>query len=213
MQYKISVIHASRNRPKQAEKTIKEWLGNSINKSHIEYILSIDKDDKDIQAYKTIGKENGIYVSINKNTSAIEAINKAAKLTTANLIIQIADDFGCFKGWDEALLKELEGKEDFIVKTQDGIQDWIITLPLMDREYYDRFGYIYFGGYKHLFSDTELTMVSDILGRKITSQLYFEHRHYTTGKSRKDMINIKNDKTWSQGQGLYNERKIINFGL
>lgn len=213
MQYKISVLHPSRNRPKQAEKTIKEWLGNANDKSQIEYIMSIDKSDKDLEAYKRIGVENGIYVAINKNKSAIEAINKAAKVSTANIIIQIADDFSCFPNWDEKLLKELDGKEDFIVKTQDGIQDWIITLPLMDRKYYNRFGYIYFGGYQHLFSDTELTMVADILGRKITSKLFFEHRHYSTGKSRKDLINVRNDKSWSQGEKLYNERKKINFGL
>lgn len=213
MPYKISILHPSRNRPLQAEKTIKEWLGNAKHPEEIEYILSVDKDDKDLRRYRSVGFNQKTFVAEHKNRSAIDAINKAAKVSTANIIIVVSDDFGCFPGWDEALLKEVEGKEDFILKTQDGIQEWIITLPLMDRAYYNRFGYIYYPEYKHLFCDTEMTSVGDILGRTIKSNLYFEHRHHTVGKSRRDVVNVKNDKTWKQGETLYNARKKINFGL
>lgn len=213
MQFKITILHPSRNRPRQADKTIKEWLRNAKDQSQIEYILSVDKDDKDLPAYKQLAIHNGTYCAVNKNKSAIEAINRSAEVSTSNIIIVVSDDFGCFPNWDEALLKEVEGKEDFILKTQDGIQDWIITLPIMDRVYYNRFGYIYNPEYRHLWSDTEMTKVGDILGKTIKSDLFFEHRHYTVGKSRKDLINVKNDKSWNQGKELYNERSRINFGL
>jgi len=213
MQYKITILHPSRNRPRQADLIIKEWLGKAKNRNQIEYILSVDKDDKDLGAYKSIGMSNKTYVSVNRNKSAIEAINHAAKVSTANLIVVVSDDFYTFQDWDDVLLKEVEYDSDFILKTKDGIQDWIITLPILDRAYYNRFGYVYFPGYKHLFCDTEMTTVGDILGRTIKSDLYFEHRHYSVGKSRKDLINIKNNKTWKQGENLYNQRKAINFGL
>jgi len=213
MQYNISIIHPSRNRPEQAEETIKLWLGNAKDSSQIEYILSIDHNDKDLKRYKAISDRNGTKTHIAMNKSAIEAINRAAKKSQGNLIIVVSDDFKSEEAWDEKLLKELEGKEDFIVKTQDGIQEWIITLPILDRKYYERFGYVYFPGYSHLWSDTEMTSVADLTGRKITSQLFFEHEHYSTGKSKKDAINAKNDSTWHQGKKLYNNRKKINFGL
>lgn len=213
MQYKISIIHPSRNRPRQALKTINEWLGFAKDKSQIEYILSVDRSDKDLIAYKRLCSESGIKCSIGNNKSAIEAINGAAKITTANILLVVSDDFGAFQDWDEKLLMEVEGKEDWILKTQDGIQDWIITLPILDRKYYDRFGYVYNPGYRHLFCDTEMTSVADLTGRKLTSDLFFEHRHYSVKKSRKDLINVKNDNTWKQGEKLYNERKAINFGL
>lgn len=211
MQY--SIIHPSRSRPEQAEATIKLWLENAKDKSNIEYLLSVDHNDKDLKRYKAVAERNGIKTHIAMNLSAIEAINRAARKAQGNIFIVVSDDFLCEEGWDEKLIKELEGKEDFIVKTQDGIQDWIITLPILDRKYYERFGYVYYPGYQHLFCDTEMTAVADLTGRKITSQLLFEHQHYSTGKTKKDAINAKNDATWGQGKKLYNNRKKINFGI
>lgn len=211
--FNISIIHPSRSRPKRADATIKKWLGNADSPKLIEYILSVDKTDKDLRRYKEVGVRNGTYVAINNNKSAIQAINNATKVSTANLIIVVSDDFDTFLHWDTELLKSLEGKEDYIVKTQDGIQPYIITLPILDRTYYNRFGFIYFGGYSHLFCDTEMTDVGHYLGKVITLDLFFEHLHYTKGKSKKDMVNVKNDATWKQGEKLYNERKAMNFGL
>lgn len=211
MQY--SLIHPSRNRPEQAEETIKNWLNNAKDKSSIQYILSVDIDDKYLKRYKALSNKYGTNIHVAKNNSAIEAINRGARRSKGNVIIVVSDDFNCEINWDEKLSNELEGKEDFIVKTQDGLQEWIITLPIMDRKYYERFGYVYFPKYKHLFCDTEMTSVADLTGRKITSQILFEHRHYSTGKSQKDAINAKNDATWNQGKKLYSQRKAINFGL
>lgn len=211
--YKISLIHPSRSRPKQANETIKNWLSKASDRASLQYILSVDKDDKDLRRYKAIGIENGTYVAVNRNKSAIEAINNAAKVSTANLIIVVSDDFDCEYNWDEKLLKELEGKEDYIVKTQDGIQPTLITLPIMDRTYYNRFGYIYSEKYVHLFSDQEMTTVGHLLGKVITLNLLFEHMHYSVGKSKKDAINIRNDKSWNQGQSMFNERLKTNFGI
>ena len=212
--FSITVIHPSRNRPQQAEATIKKWLGSASNRSQIEYILSVDKSDKDLQLYRAIGKRNGTYVLTSKNKSAIEAINNAAKVSTGNLIVVVSDDFSCELGWDEKLLKEVEGREDFYLKTKDGIQDFIITLPILDRKCYERFGYVYSNhGYKHLWVDTEMAAVAHMTGRTIYSDLFFEHCHYSVNKSKKDSINIKNDKTWDQGKRLFQKRKSINFGL
>lgn len=211
--YKISILHPSRNRPKQADQTIKEWLGKATNRNQIEYILSVDKNDKDLNTYKSIGVKNGIYVSINRNKSAIEAINKSAKVSTANIIMVVSDDFSCEQGWDENLLSDLEGKEDFFCKTKDGLQDFIITLPILDRKCYERFGYVYENGYEHLFCDTEMAAVAHMTNRTVYSDLVFPHNHYSTKKTKKDQVNVKNDRTWKQGKKLFYERKAINFGL
>jgi hypothetical protein len=211
--FKISLIHPSRNRPKQAEATINKWLSSAYDKTQIEYILSVDKNDNDLSRYREIGKQNGTYVLTSRNKSAIEAINNAAKVSTSNLIVVVSDDFDCPEHWDEKLLKEVEGKEDFYLKTKDGIQDFIITMPVLDRKCYERFGYVYFEGYSHLFCDTEMAAVGHMTGRTIYSDLFFEHCHYSVKKSKKDAINLKNDKTWGQGKRLFYKRKSINFGL
>jgi hypothetical protein len=85
----------------------------------------------------------------------------------------------------------------------------------MDRIYYNRFGYIYYPEYKHLFSDTEMTDVGHLLGRVIDLQdeeYVFLHKHPCAGWSMDDTYR-KNDETWKQGEDLYYKRKENNFYL
>lgn len=209
---KISIIHPSRNRPKLASDTAKKWLTSARDRANIEYIVSLDTTDTHLQEYKEL-MPNDVQYLISDNKTAVEAINIAAKQSTGDLLIVVSDDFACPALWDFGLMVQLKSKSDFIVKTYDGAQPWIITLPIMDREYYNRFGYIYYPEYQHMFCDTEMTHVADLLGRKIHVAMTFRHNHYTTGAMAKDAINAKNDRTWGQGELLYLKRLRDNFGL
>lgn len=209
----FSLIHASKGRPYQAAAAAKSWLTTAKNRSDIEYILSIDVDDiqANKEAYSNIHADTLLCYD---NKSAIEAFNRAAKVAKGRILIVISDDFNQAPfHWDEYLSKQLSDKSDFVVKTDDGAQPWIITLPIMDNVYYKRFGYIYNPIYKHMFCDTEMTHVADLLGKKIKLPIRFIHNHYTTGRTQKDYINEKNDSTWTQGEAEYLKGVMCNFGL
>jgi hypothetical protein len=197
----ISIIHPSRGRPKQAYETMQNWLSKAD--TNPEYILSLDKSDN--SAYM-----GGVR---HDNSSAIDAINNAAKSAREGLFVVISDDFDCHAHWDTLLLAELEGKSDFLVKTYDGIQPTLITLPIMDRVYYERFGYVYHPDYVHMFADQDMTAAGMMLGKVIKSDMIFMHNHYSTKRTRKDAINIKNDATWAQGEHVFNKRLQSNFGI
>jgi len=201
---KISIIHPSRTRASIANQVRTEWLTKADG--IIEYIFSLDNDD--IQNTKYDG--DCIY---NNNRSAIDAINRGAEVTTGDLLIVVSDDFGCPEHWDSLLIESLKGKSDYCVKTQDGLQPTLMTLPIMDRVYYDRFGYIYHPEYRHMFCDQEMTAVAHMLGKAITLPLVFPHNHYTTGKFKKDAITARNNATWVQGETVFNERLKSNFGI
>lgn len=210
---KISVIHPSRCRPHEAFETASHW--RDMSDEDFEYILSLDNSDPSLQNYLRLFDYFGgnVVGFAHDNCSAIEAINKAAEVATGDLFVIISDDFQAFKGWDTALKKWLNFNHDFCCKTSDGLQKTLITLPIMDRLYYERFGYIYFPGYKHMFCDQELTAVALMTDHFVEAPLTFKHNHYSTGKSPKDAINIKNDATWKQGEALFNERLKTNFGI
>lgn len=205
----ISLIHPSRSRPSKSAETMDKWVLSQ--RSDIEIIVSVDHDDPFLSEYQSIYHPK--YLLIGKNKSAIEAINSAAAKSTGDILIVVSDDTDCPKGWDFVLEMEISGKTDWILKTQDGIQPWIITMPVMDRAYYNRFGYIYYPEYEHLFCDTELTCVADITGRKITSNLMFPHKHYSVTKEKPDDLHKRNDATWRQGEELFLKRYDMNFGL
>lgn len=206
MERKISIIHPSRSRAAMAMATRDNWLSKAANPDQIEYMFSLDTDDPELGLYK------GSSLS-NNNVSAIAAINYGAYYSTGDLLIVVSDDFDCLPHWDTLLLKELEGKEDFIVKTPDGLQKTLITLPIMDRMYYERFGYVYHPEYRHMESDVEMTAVGHMLGRIIDVDLLFEHKHYSVGGMEMDAINIKNNKTYPQGKLVLNKHLIDNFGI
>jgi len=199
-----------------ALKTALIWLNRATDPSiEIEYILSIDETDPYVEEYKKIFSRNfpNIQVLVSDNKTAIQAINNAAMISTGDLLIVVSDDFDCPSHWDRLLYAFLHDKKDFIVKVKDGIQPFIITIPIMDREYYNRFGYIYFPGYSHMFCDSEMSSVAYMLDRCISLDLLFKHNHYIVGGMKKDEINIKNDLTWKQGETLFHERKLKNFDL
>lgn len=206
----ISLIHPSRGRPEKSIETVKLWIQHAS--SYIQVVPSIDDDDPKLEDYKYYFQGNS-YLTISKNRSVVDAINNAAKIASGDILIVVSDDTECFENWDDYLMIAIAGRKDFILKTQDGIQPWIITMPVMDRTYYNRFGYIYYPSYQHMFCDTELTMVADLTGRKITSDLLFPHRQYSVTGEKPDEVNKRADSTWNQGEKLFLERLKTNFGL
>lgn len=180
-------------------------------RNNIEYLLVCDGDDPDLFQYTY--KLGPVLQCVNLNHSCITAINYGALHSNGDLLIVVSDDMDCPEHWDTLLLTALQGKSDYCVKVNDGSQKWIITLPILDRKYYDRFGYIYKPTFRHLFADTHMTAVAWMLDRYLPVDLLFEHRHYTTGKSVKDRINVKNDLTWSQGEREFKRLRRINFEI
>jgi hypothetical protein len=196
-----------------------KWA-KSCDKNNVEFVISIDDDDPDNVHYsgqyrRKFQAKTGVKTTLisNANRSAIDAINNGAKSAKGDIFIVVSDDTDPIEGWDDKIVKATLGKNDWILKTQDGIQPWIITMPVMDRTYYDRFGYIYYPEYQHLFADTEITCVADITGRKIVSNLKFVHKHYSITGEGPDNLNRRADATWKQGEDLFIERYKRNFDL
>lgn len=216
---KISVLHPSYGRPALAMEAFLDWSTSSVYEvgEKIEYILSLSVKDPKLNEYKELFKDfevSGIVrIIYSPYASMIEQVNLAAAYSGGNLIINTSDDFRTPKNWDTLLLNALEGKEDYIVKTQDGIQPEIMTLPMMDRKYYERFEYIYPYEYKHFYGDEEIAEVGKILGKTITLDILFPHKHYTVGGMKKDATNIKNDKNFGADKKTFEARKKRNFDL
>ena len=221
----IALIHPSRGRPSEANNAVQEWYSNASGKNDIYYILSTDSDDKNTYSILTDLSWNKSHL-INHNRSVVDAVNIAAKYAdekfNPDIYIVISDDFGCCKNWDLAILNSIEGREDWILKTNDGpnkekpTQEWLITLPILHRTFYHRFEYIYNPLYEHMFADTEMTHISDLLGTTLKRMdLHFPHRHYITksGIVKKDETSRRADATWNQGEAIYLRRVMENFGL
>lgn len=213
---KISVIYPSRSRPEICKKTLSLWKACAKNPENIEWILSVDQDDPNLQDYVAFYNSGDFHLEISRNRSCVDAINIAAEISTGDLLVVISDDFAPCHLWDYQLQEALSNTwfgTDFIVKTSDGLQPWLITLPIVGRQYYERLGHIYPPHILHMFADTWMTHVADLLDKKLELNIPFEHLHFSVGKSQKDHVNVKNDRTWADGEAKYLEGVKTNFGL
>lgn len=204
----ISLLHPTFGRPEKSKNTTQKWLEKAG--CEVELIVCLSVGDLKFNTYKSIYPNA---LEVKKNT-AVDAINECASKATGRIMIVLSDDTDCPDNWGPQLLKSVEGKEDFVLKVDDGIQPWIVTMPVIDRTYYNRFNYIYHPEYKHLFCDTEFTHVADCLKKIIVDHdLKFPHRHYSITKERRDDTNRKCDSTWDHGKALYMRRAKSCFGL
>lgn len=201
---KFSLLHPSRSRPNKSFKATQDWL-NTCSTTEVELIVSIDDNDPDRAHYQSIyGTVQKAKVIVNSNRSAVDAINNAAKVSTGDILIVVSDDTGCIRNWDGVIKKAIAGREDFILKVFDGIQKWIITMPIMDRAYYNRCGYVYHPDFKHMFCDTFLTHQADALKKVIwRNDITIPHNHYSVSRSGKDEISYQADSTLKHGEQVY----------
>lgn len=213
----ISILHPSYGRPELAAKTARTWIERAGN--NIEYLLCITYQDSFKGKYEKLFKDLPVRIIYHPHANMVKQLNYAAQFCKGDIIINVSDDFTCPENWDTLLLNLIGDQTDIVVKTDDGIRvnginsENIIALPIMDRVYYDRFKYIYHPDYGHFFGDEELSNVGDMLGRKITIPITFEHIHYTMGKAKEDATNVKNNKHFEKDKETFKIRKQNLFGL
>lgn len=210
----ISLLHPSRNRAATADATIAEWLGKRSGLHPIDYIISIDTSDDQIADYRQLAERHGARLIVHPNRNSVQACNQAALVATGDLLMMISDDFGCPPGWDEALVRAIGERRDVAVFVDDDLGARTMTLPIVDRAFYQRSGYLLFPGYSHLFCDNDLEEVSRRLGKLIDARhLVFPHRHCNVGASPFDETYRKANRPWGRDSLLFEKRRARDFGL
>jgi len=211
---KISILHPSRGRSEQAFLAMCNFTDMMSHTIDYEYILSVDTDDKSPYTFIDVGFGERYKKIINDNHNVVQAANAAAEIATGDILILISDDFTAHRHWDITITQALEGKSG-ILKTYDGVQRWIVTLPIMTGDYYDEQGHIYYPKFEHMFCDTDQTHKADLEKKLIIrNDIVFLHHHYSTeGGWPKDAISRKADLTWKQGEAVYLQRCMNRFGL
>jgi hypothetical protein len=213
---RFSLLHPSRNRASRSAKTTRTWL-NRAGTDDIQLIVSIDDNDPERRMYYDAYSNYDVFktkVISNNNRSAVDAVNNAARQSSGEILIVVSDDSDCPHGWAKIINDAVQDKRDFVLKTFDGVQKWIITMPVLDRDYYNRFGYVYHPAYQHMFVDTDFTHVADALKKIIwRNDILFPHLHYSVTKEGKDNVSKKADATWGEGKNLYLHRFKQRFGL
>lgn len=214
---KISLLHPSRGRPSMAFKTAKKWI-NSAG-VEIQYILSLDTDDLEFEFYSSpFDWHSNCDLLINKNSSLVEATNKAAHRSEGEILIYLSDDFECPDNWGELVLKEFENENrPLVIKVDDMLQKNhvpVLTIPIMNRALYERLGYFWNPAYKSMFCDVDLYYTAKHIGAlKNAFHLKFPHNHHSIGKAENDETYRRSEANWKHGEEIFNRRKKQGFPI
>lgn len=228
---KISLIHPSRGRAEKAFRTIDKWLEMSSGQIEIEYILSLDNNDPRLHDYMEEYNhyfdllDNRSEIITNDNDCVVQATNHAAKIATGDILIYLSDDFDCPKDWDLHITDDFDrvyiGLDDkpkpMLLKVDDCLQKFsvpVLTIPIMNKELYNRLGYFWNPLYKSMFVDEDLYWTCKNNNWILESpELKFPHEHPCNGKAENDETYIRSSANWDQGKEVFRKRKNANFPL
>lgn len=211
---KISLIHPSRGRAEKAHTACRYWFDRIGNGCSVEYILSTDEDDQ--SNYDSLNGAQNMSRIINQNKSVVEATNKAAKKSTGDILIYLSDDFKCPDNWGNLIINEFKKYSGpTLIKVDDCLQHFntkVLTIPMMNRDLYEKLGYFWHPGYKSMFCDEHLYWRSEKLGAlKFAPHLKFPHEHVSNGKAPDDETYRRSAANWNQGKELFFKHKAAGF--
>ena len=198
------------------EDVCQKWYDATSDPEQVELVIVTEWDvlpDKH--------KKRFPHTVIERNTGRpclVDGFNRAAELSHGQVMVAIADDFvPVSKGWDEELLKVLDGKLDqqvVVWASTGGSNDaHFIVHPIMTRPYYEQIGYWFWPEYDAYFADNELNDVAvrDGVILDARDRLHFDHIHPSTGRVVADAVNQKQDSRAAASRVIYQRRKREGF--
>ena len=178
--YKISILLPTRERSKKFNRMLNTLINTCNDISRIEILLLIDEDDKETNLYKQILREK-IYEKLNikiiikdLKTHAIRN-NFLAKMCNGEIIFPINDDMiFVSKKWDKVIDKEFSKNvqnDPFCLWIKSNVKYRYLhcDYPIINREWYNRLGYVGSENFNFWYLDTWICDLSILSGRYIVT--------------------------------------------
>lgn len=159
------------------------------------------------------------FITYGTSENKVAAINRDIPLFTDwDILINMSDDMEFIQpGFDILILRDyhtLPNGDVLMHYPDQAAGAALITMAIMDKKYYDRFGYIYNPEYKSLFCDNEQQEVAKLLNRyKFFKTRLFNHNHPAWGLAPVDPLMVHTESFYAEDKATYERRKSINFGL
>lgn len=207
----ITLLHPSRARAQKSFATTRKWL--MLAGAPCELIVSLDSDDPQLPEYIKL-YQNQVLVSDNR--SVVDATNRAANVSRGDILVYLSDDFDCPNGWGKELIAEFQKYQGpTLIKVDDCLQKFdvpVLTIPMMNRELYNKLSYFWHPGYRSMFVDEHLYWRAKKLhALRLAPHLKFEHRHVSVGKADDDETYRRSAANWDQGKRLFAQHKAAGF--
>lgn len=203
----ISLLHATRGRPKQAADARRLWLNRATHPDRVEHLFAFDFDD---EASVTLAVYRHV---IQTGTGAsVGAWNQAAASSCGDILIQINDDFEPPMGWDVQIEQAFGSKlhEPAVLKVNDGHRtDQLLCIAVMNRARLEQQRYFLHPRFKSVFSDDYHSWSAYRDGIVIVADhIVIQHHHpfFNEGRGWDEVYAVHNSKErYAEGAAIYEE--------
>jgi cellulose synthase/poly-beta-1,6-N-acetylglucosamine synthase-like glycosyltransferase len=188
------------------------------------FLISCDSNDASMNQEKYIKKfknYSNVVVRFSNNHSKIEAYNKDIDefINDWDVLLVTSDDMEpMVQGYDKIIMETMQKQfPDFdgVLNFHDGfLGDVLNTYPIIGKNFYQRFGYIYHPAYQSLACDLELTVVSKMLKKEYAdSRVLIKHNHPNNGTGTWDPLYQYNESLLPIDKQTFFERRLRRFDL
>lgn len=188
---RISLLHASRGRPREAAKARKLWLDRASNPDAIEHVFALDADDE-ASGPLTLWR----HVVVAPGGGCVRAWNAAAAVSGGEVLVQLSDDWEPPQGWDEEILARLpvDPSEPWVLAVSDGHrEDDLLCMAILNRARYAQQGHLFHPAFKSMYSDNWFSWKAfrdEVVTR--APDLVFVHHHPAFENA------VKMDRTYAE---------------
>lgn len=218
---KILFKYPTRNRREWFTKTLGAYYDKISGEYPFQFLITMDCDDMQMNQSKVsdfLGELPDLDYHYGDHTSKIHAINSGMEYAQEDwdILVLVSDDMiPNVDNFDKIIVELMEQHypdTDGALHFNDGLfgQDRTITLSIMGRVMYERFGYIYHPDYKSFFCDNEFTDEVRKLGK-----VHYDPRviikHEWKGGAKADDLYRRSTRMGRQDEATYNERKRAGF--
>lgn len=217
---KILYKYPTRARWRWFRKTLETYYGMMSEDCIFQFLVSLDEDDTSMlipEVRKFLDYQPNLIYKYGKSRTKIEACNADMDLVSDwDILVLVSDDMiPIVKDFDKIIVENMEKHFpdlDGALHFDDGLfgKDRTITLSVMGRKLYERFGYVYHPAYKSFFCDNEFT--DEVYGMekaKYIPQIIIQHKWHGGPKS-KDALYRRNSGMKGD-EATYNRRKLLGF--
>ena len=212
---KILFKFTTRSRPDLFKRGMDSIINNCISENY-QILVSIDIDDVTMNDIEKLYEGNSkVFFCRGTSTGKINAINRDLdKITDWDILVNMSDDMVFTKKGFDAIIRESFDNIDQCLHFPDGNTTAIITMSVLGRAFFNRFGYIYHPDYISLFCDNEQTEVAKKIGAyKFVNDRIFDHLHPAWAKAAHDEQYAHTESFWGQDEATFLRRKANNFEI
>lgn len=217
---RILVKYASRSRPENFLRGLRSIFEKALNPERITVLVSLDIDDPKLSEYDLSEfSQYNIIKCVGTSKNKIDAINRDVNEYKGHwdILVNFSDDMVFTReGWDATISDDFDHYEyDVVLNYKDPNNGGaLMTMSVMDYEYYIRDRYIYHPSYESVWCDNEAQDVAKLRGCFFSIyEVIFDHLHPANGKAMTDAQYQKTEAAavHHKDHQNYLNRKQLNF--